>query len=76
MDCVLSLLSLINSIQLERLKQQLKTRTGRMGQTDILVIEAEDFSDNEIEQPVEKENAVSHMVNSPGGNFSSVPEEG
>lgn len=47
-----------------------------MGQTDILVIEAEDFSDNEIEQPVEKENAVSHVVNSPGGNFSSVPEEG
>lgn len=75
MDCVLSLLSLINSIQLERLKQQLKTRTRRMGQTDILVIEAEDFSDNEIVQPVE-ENAVSHVVNSPGGNFSSVPEEG
>ena len=46
-----------------------------MGQTDILVIEAEDFSDNEIVQPVE-ENAVSHLVNSPGGNFSSVPEEG
>ena len=46
-----------------------------MGQTDILVIEAEDFSDNETEQPVE-ENAVSHMINSPGRNFSSVPEEG
>lgn len=74
LDCVLSLLSLINSIQLQRLKQQLKTRTERMGQTGILVTEAEDFGDNESEQPVEG-NAVSRVVSSPGGNVSTVPEE-
>ena len=46
-----------------------------MGQTGILVTEAEDFGDNESEQPVEG-NAVSRVVSSPGGNVSTVPEEG
>ena len=63
LDAVLGLLHLINSLQLEKLNQQIKTSGDTVGQTVLLETEAELFGGNEV-------------VSSPSENVSAVAEEG
>jgi len=63
LDAVLGLLHLINSLQLEKLNQQIKTSGDTVGQTVLLETEAELFGVNEV-------------VSSPSENVSAVAEEG
>ena len=63
LDAVLGLLHLINSLQLEKLNQQIKTSGDTVGQTVLLETETELFGGNEV-------------VSSPSENVSAVAEEG
>lgn len=75
LDAVLGLLHLINSLQLEKLNQQIKTSRDTVGQTVLLETETELFGGNETWMPTE-EGLITRAVSSPSENVSAVAEEG
>ena len=75
LDAVLGLLCLINSLQLEKLNQQIKTSGDTVGKTVLLETEAELFGGNEAGRPTE-EGFITRVVSSPPENVSALAEEG
>ena len=75
LDAVLGLLCLINSLQLEKLNQQIKGNAGTEGQTVLLGTEAELFGGSESGRPTD-EGFITRVVSSPSENVSVVAEEG
>lgn len=75
LDAVLGLLCLINSLQLEKLNQQIKTNVGTEEQTVILETEAEILSGSETGRPTD-EGFITCVVSSPSENVSVGAEEG
>jgi len=75
LDAVLGLLCLINSLQLEKLNQQIKTNAGTEGQTILLGTDAELFGGSESGRPTD-EGFITRVVSSPSENVSVVAEEG
>ena len=75
LDAVLGLLCLINSLQLEKLNQQIKTTAGTEGQTVILDTEAGLLGGSETGRPAD-EGFITRVVSSPSENVSVGAEEG
>ena len=75
LDAVLGLLCLINSLQLEKLNQQIKTTAGTEGQTVILDTEAGLLGGSETVRPAD-EGFITRVVSSLSENVSVGAEEG
>ena len=75
LDAVLGLLCLINSLQLEKLNQQIKANAGTETQTVILESEAELLGGSETGRPTD-EGFITRVVSSPSENVSVGAEEG
>ena len=75
LDAVLGLLCLINSLQLEKLNQQIKANAGTETQTVILESEAELLGGSETGRPTD-EGFITRIVSSPSENVSVGAEEG
>ena len=75
LDAVLGLLCFINSLQLEKLNQQIKTNVGSEEQTVILETEAERLGGSETGRPAD-EGFITRIVSSPSENVSIGAEEG
>ena len=75
LDAVLGLLCLINSLQLEKLNQQIKTTADTEGQTVIIETEGELLGGSETGRPAD-EGFITRIVSSPTENVSVGAEEG
>ena len=75
LDAVLGLLCLINSLQLEKLNQQIKANAGAETPTVILESEAELLGGSETGRPTD-EGFITRVVSSPSENVSVGAEEG
>ena len=75
LDAVLGLLCLINSLQLEKLDQQIKSNAYSEGQTVIPETGAEILGGSETGRPAD-ESFITCVVSSPSENVSVGAEEG
>ena len=75
LDAVLGLLCFINSLQLEKLNQQIKTNVGSEEQTVTLETEGELLGGSETGRPAD-EGFITRIVSSPSENVSIGAEEG
>ena len=75
LDAVLGLLCLINSLQLEKLNQQIKTTADTEEQTVIIETEGKLLGGSETGRPAD-EGFITRIVSSPAENVSVGAEEG